>query len=643
MHVSLLFPGIENHAYLIAAFIFLAIVTGILPLEGNAASASVSHQLFEHIQRRVFLLYATFFTFIVLAKIVNIPLWLPAIVVIATGLWVNPVQKKYPASVFKSLLFAIFCLALSFKLGNFGAMISKWDGNAHQTIISQLTHYNTLLLYKALRLDDRFAAFASMNYYPYLGHSIIAAYSDLLAAVGVTRQPAWLAISVVLPILTASTLVVAASRMTGKTSTWHLLAAFLLVLSVPATVFTESHHGSFARACSSVLALGLYTQWLGKFDTRSAFYKASIGIISFALHLQGAVFFALYFIAEQIIEICTNKTLHFKYLTINAIAILIGCFAFTAGNSIYAGGIDADILRDLFSTWRLSIIPNSRTWISYSIHTVFSGPGRYFGEIFFALIVTGIFSIFKTRKYELYCAAVFIALILFYTSLLLFLPNSQFLLLLARPFVGVISRLYEAIGIIMAVLAAAGLLTIMGSLQRSSRGRLACSALLLFYAHSAYGLQGHLSELASYFDTLRYDQLSFLSSRISKSGSHALLITTDLKFTSVGNGDNITSYLSYYDCPFPTEKASQCQRKIAIAKQFMAMANTNTLPDETLSSYIASFRSAGFDQIFVITTLPKHTEHSEGNLYKFDERLRRFVLLFSTEMKTEDIINSAEH
>jgi hypothetical protein len=563
--------------------------------------------IFQVTQSGLYTLFTSFFISIVAAKLFSIPLITPFICLLPLsffGLYRRIfVQGLGVQAAILGFISIVFFIAL-FQLGTF---ISKWDGAAHQTMVTKMMAGNSLLLGNTYRLDERLEGYAIQPYYPYLVHSIIASITEGFASIGMRAQQCFLALSVVLSFLSLSAVVVTANKYSNNRKVLYSFLILLFSLSVPATLFSEVHHGSFARAIATVFGIGIYAQMLGDFRGRTLFFKAAIIVLAFTIHLQGAIFVGALFLSEMICYgfDCGRKAL-FRFLIIVSISLL-GIGIFLLNNTFYMGIVNHDAMHDLFEVWRIQVISSPYSWMTYSISNLFTSQGLLYGLIKFVLVVLGCAYLWKKYLRILTVLLVFILACFAYVGLLLYLPDGLFIELLATPFAGAISRVYEGISIAVLLLASVGMLRILNLRINSFRLRLVIFIVVAWVVAPSTLVQFHLAQLAKTFDTISSQELKEIELKVKESGKgKILIISEDNRYMALDNGSNIRSYLSYFDCPLPYDDSPECLNRLQFAKSLVAYIVNNRETTSEMNDGLNVLIQNGYENIYMLAKTEKN-------------------------------------
>jgi hypothetical protein len=586
-----------------------------------------SGTIFNAVQHGLLTTFGVFWLSIIAAKLFKLPIALPLLVLavlVVVGVYRRIYNHAYWLQV---MILSVLSVVLFITLGEVGSFISKWDGAAHQTMVTKMMADETLLLSDTHRLDEQLRDYQKQPYYPHLIHSVIASVASVLAWLGLSAQQCFLALSIALPFLSISALVVAANRYDENPSALHSFVLLLFALAVPATLFSQSHHGSFARAIASVVGIGMYAQFLGDFRKIAVIKKASIIVLVFAIHLQGALFCTILLIAEMI-AFGYKKTPQFfsGFLCVAAIATM-GVAIFLYGNSYYMGIVNHDALADLFGTWRAEVISSPSALVAYSANNLFGLPNKIHGAIKFSLMLIGGVYLWKNHPKVLATFLLFILGCFIYIFLLLYLPEGELIKLFASPFAGAVSRLYEGISIAVLLLAEIGLLKVLGYRVCNFKSSVLRIAIVACIVTPALLVQNGLVELAKKFDTLPRQELMIIQSNIQSSHSaRALLISNDNRYMALDNGKTIRSYLSYFDCPLPYDNSPECSRRNKFASSVVDAANQQEILNVAERSILDFLMQDGYRHIYLISKQIDNTG-SGAILYEYNNSKGNFIKL----------------
>jgi hypothetical protein len=581
--------------------------------------------VFDAVQHGLLTTFGVFWLSIIVGKFYKLPIILPTLalfVLIVLGLCKQIYIKGYWLQV---IFLSALGVTLFIMLGEVGSFISKWDGAAHQTMVTKMIAGETLLIGDTHRLDDRLQEYQMQPYYPHLIHSIIASNASAITHLGLSAQQCFLALSIALPFLSISTLVVAANRYGNGCNDLHSFALLLFALSVPATLFSQSHHGSFARAISSVVGIGMYVQFLGDFRKIAVVRKAFIIMLVFAIHLQGALFSVMLLIAEMVVFSYRRTSQVFSgFLWIAAIATM-GIAIFLYGNSFYMGIVDHDALVDLFGTWRTEVISSISAWFIYSVHNLFAEPNKIHGVIKFCLMIVGCAYLWKIYPKILATLLLFILGCFFYIWLLLYLPEGRLIKLLASPFAGAVSRLYEGISIVVLLLAQIGLLRVLDFGVGNFKSSVVKITILFCVVAPAFLVQSRLVELAKKFDTLPRQELMIIESYIQSSRpGRSLIISNDNRYMALDNGYLIRSYLSYFDCPLPYDNSPECSKRINLVNSAVSAATHRKRLNDVDRMSLDYLMQYGYSHIYLVLRSTDNIGPS-AILYEYNIQEGKFV------------------
>lgn len=587
------------------------------PLKPLLPEIPESEDVFHLTQSSLCALFTFFFICIAVAKLFAVPLIAPffcLLLLSIIGFYKYIFVKNLGLQATTLVILSIALFIVLFQLGTF---ISKWDGAAHQTMVTKMMASNTLLLGNTYRLDERLEGYSNQPYYPYLIHSIIASVTKGFTSIGMHAQQSFLALSVALPFLSLSALVVAANKYGNNNNILYSFFVLLFCFAVPAAFFSEVHHGSFARAIATVFGIGLYVQTLGDFRVRTLFVKASIIVLAFAIHLQGAMFVGALFISEMFCYAYSNgRRFYFNFLIVTTISLL-GVGIFLLKNTFYMGIVNHDVLHDLFTVWRIQVISSPFVWMTYSVSNLFTSQGFIYGLIKFIFVIFGCAYLWNKNRRILTILFLFILACFAYVGLLLYLPDGMLVRLLAAPFVGAISRVYEGMSIVVLLLASVGMLRILNLWISSFRLKFLGLVMVAYVIGPSAIVQFKLVSLGKTFDTILAKELKEIEDNVQESGLGKILIISDNnRYMALDNGSNMRSYLSYFDCPLPFDDSIKCLNRLQFAKLIVdySVSNKEITPD--MNGILNSLMQNGFTNIYVLVKTKRNEEEGTG-IYQF--------------------------
>lgn len=576
-----------------------------------------SEDVFHVTQSSLCALFTSFFICIAVAKLFAVPLIAPffcLLLLSIVGFYKNVFVKNLGLQAMTLVILSIALFVVLFQLGTF---ISKWDGAAHQTMITKMMASNTLLLGNTYRLDERLEGYSNQPYYPYLIHSIIASVTKGFTSIGIHAQQSFLALSVVLPFLSLSALVVAANKYGNNNNILYSFSILLLSFAVPAAFFSEVHHGSFARAIATVFGIGLYVQTLGDFRVGTLFFKGFIIVLAFAIHLQGAMFVGVLFLSEMVCYASSHgRRFFFNFFIITTISLL-GVGIFLLKNTFYIGVVNHDSLHDLFTVWRIQVISSPFTWMTYSISNLFTSQGFIYGLIKFIFVIFGCTYLWNKNRRILTILFLFILACFAYVGLLLYLPDGLLIRLVAAPFVGAISRVYEGISIVVLFFASVGVLRVLNLGISSFKLKFVGLIMVTCVIAPSATVQFKLVNLGKHFDTILAKELKEIENNVKESGIvKVLIISEDNRYMALDNGSNIRSYLAYFDCPLPYDESLKCSNRLQFAKSVVAYSVSNSEIPSEIADTLNFFMQNGFTKIYVLGKTKMNEEDGIG-IYQF--------------------------
>lgn len=573
-------------------------------------TAAVAGRVFGQLHAGLIVLLLLQLVLVAVAKSTGLPLsWASGILFTLSGLALLGGLRRSDWDTQALVLVGGLSLAMV-ALGQFGAPVSKWDGNAHLTLINAMTAENTPSLAHAHRLDVLLQPSSPLRYYPYLAHSFIATLWNWVPSELVQRPALYLASSVMLALAAIAGLVSAVRRATPIARQWHAFAVFALGLMIPALFFSAVHHGSFSRAMATTLALTSYLCVVGRFRRTDWMARGAIGGLSVALHSQGAVLVFLLACSEFLVFRSPGSRRRFlAFLGAGVTGALIALVVL-AGEGLDKTHLDQDIVTELMQTWRAQIITDLSSFLSYSAGNVLVLGTPWISVVVGPLMLIGMGFLVRRRRGLLGCVLIlFVAMLTAWIVALLLLPDGPILRLLAVPFVGVLSRPYEGIGVVVAFLAGIGLVRVLRNMQSYRLNLLAAGCVALLIGLPAMQVQRELVTLADHFGTLPYKAAAEIRDALPGSDRQVLVIADQFAFFALGDGKALTSYLAYYDCPSPAQNDAACIERQDIAGILVAAAGTGSLPG--VAKKRLQHLAATYDAIYVLRGDETHQQPAE--------------------------------
>jgi hypothetical protein len=400
----------------------------------------------------------------------------------------------------------------------------------------------------------------------------------------------------------------------------------VFALTFPAALFTEVHHGSFARAISTVAGIGLYVQTIGDFRRKILICKAAILIVAFAIHLQGAIFVGILLISEVISYSFKRDWKPLIYFLLTSSVALLGIGIFLLGNVYYMNIVNHDALDDLFNVWRTQVISSHYSWLTFTITNLFTAQGFFYGFIKFLLMLYGGVYLWKNNPRVLVALLIFVLACFFYVGLLLYLPRTQLIEFIATPFVGVISRIYEGISIAILFISLVGFLNFLNSKLNTLKMRLVCAVVLIYMLAPAMLVQVNLLKLAKTFDTMTLIEFLEIEKLINgERTGKVLIISEDNRFMALDNGSNTRSYLSYFDCPLPYDNSLECLRRLEFAKSIVNASNSSQKLTLEMNNKLDGLIEKGYKNIYIASTINKNNINGTA-VYYYDSLNNKIIM-----------------